>query len=99
MERIHITQFDPGTNQGTVNERGYVSREIQNLQLLESVTFLVSGKPKVRVGKFVEICGELRELQWHKPWGSDEREYWYVQLHGDEKLPEDIETWPNPRSF
>ena len=84
---IHIRQFEKGT-QGRVFSRGYASREIVTVQLLESAPGLVSGAPKIRVGHFADINGTLREVQLERRDTHPMRKKCYtVTLAGHEELP------------
>jgi len=88
FEIITVIQCDPGCDQGRMNDRGSISREIHSIQLLGSWTGIVSGTPSVRIGKFVNINGTLREVIWQESEPSvGRRGFWRVTLHGDEKLP------------
>ena len=92
--KIHVIQCNPGQNQGVMNERGYIFREISDVQLLESGFSIVAGTPKVRVSQFVLINNQLREIRWSEPWGaraSMQEPRWVVTLHGNEELPADLE--------
>jgi len=90
FEVIEVIQCNRGCNQGMMNERGTIHREVHTLQLLESHFSIVSGIPGARMGKFVDVNGTLREVKWQT--GFEEENVWRVTLHGDEELPSDLFT-------
>lgn len=89
---IHIRQFETG-NQGLLLKRGVLLAEVVNIQLLESPRGLVSGTPQIRVGQFVSVNGDLREVQERKGVAGNEETFLCVTLHENDKLPSEGEDW------